>query len=307
MKHYACDLCGSDTPVAIPFTRRYTRQRPLSTCKTCGLVYLPDRRSWDELGVSFARGYYETGVYQTVAQQIKQRSFKVVRFLESLRSLAGQRLLDVGCGEGELMRCAHSRGAEVQGMDPAHGPTGQARAKGLSVFTGTFEQYVDCWDGVPFDIIVFDFVLETTESPALVLRQARRMLADDGLLVVETGNRLNYVTFPFPLSRYIRTNPMEFAPYRWSETTLEAMLNLAGFKVAARDWRFRDPQDMCFASQRCEPYPLEFVSLDSYYRVIRYFTSWHVRSYALSARDGGVEMLRKCYGMLRTKSRRSRA
>ena len=39
MTHHARDLCGEDDPVPIPFTKRYTKQQPLFTCRRCGLVY----------------------------------------------------------------------------------------------------------------------------------------------------------------------------------------------------------------------------------------------------------------------------
>lgn len=300
MKHYCCDLCGVDDPVAIPFTERYTRQRPLSTCRQCGLVYVPDRRSWEEIGLSYENGYYERNVYyQHLTEHIKRRSYKVVRFIESFASLDGRRLLDVGCGEGELIRFARMRGATVFGIDPSRSATEKARAKGLPVFTGTFEDYSQSNNSARFDFVVFDFVLETMESPSQILRKCRDLIADDGYLIVETGNRLNYQAYPFPLYRIIRDVPMELTPYRWSEATLEALLNVNGFKVVWKDWRWRDPQDLCFATQRCEPYPIECVSYDSYYRILWYFGMWHLWSYVLSPRDRGKDLLRRMYRMLK--------
>jgi 2-polyprenyl-3-methyl-5-hydroxy-6-metoxy-1,4-benzoquinol methylase len=263
-------------------------------------VYVPDRRSWDEIGMSYKDGYYERGVYYSqITDAIKRRSYKVVRFIESVTDLSGKRLLDVGCGEGELMQFARERGADVTGIEPSPAAAEKARQKGLSVFVGNFDDYVSQNPSPRFDFVTFDFVLELMERPSKVLQKCWEMVADDGHVLVETGDRLNYTTFPFPLRRIIRNIPIEMPAYRWSRSTLEAMLNVNGFKVIANDWRWRDPQDLGYLAKKCVPYPLESVSFDSYYRVVKYFANWHFHSYMLGARDSSMEMARKTYGRLR--------
>ena len=283
MTHYVCDLCGADTPVEMPFTRRYLGTQALHACGRCGLVYQPDRRDWATLEHTFTKGYFEDQIYiQTPAT--RERQLRALRLLETVGPFTGKRVVDVGAGEGEFLLAAQRRGNAVVGVEPSKVAAARANARGVSVHEGFFEEWADTQPADTFDVATFIYVLETMTSPAAALRACRRLLTRDGLVLVSTGNRLDYERFPFPLARILRRGvPRELHPYNWSVATLEAMLNVNGFTVVARDWR--EPKSLVLLARACEPYPLEDTVLDSAHRLKWYFRRWHFASYRLQAAE----------------------
>lgn len=170
------------------------------------------------------------------------------------------------------------------GVEPSKAAAARANARRVPVYEGFFEDWADTQPPNSFDVATFIYVLETMGSPAAALRACRRILTRDGLVLVSTSNRLEYERFPFPLARILRRGvPREFHPYNWSAATLEAMLNVNGFTVVARDWR--EPKSLVVLARACEPYALEDTVLDSAHRLKWYFRRWHLASYRLQAAE----------------------
>jgi nucleoside-diphosphate-sugar epimerase/2-polyprenyl-3-methyl-5-hydroxy-6-metoxy-1,4-benzoquinol methylase len=96
-------------------------------------------------------------------------------------SLAGLRVLEIGCGTGYLLSRMRDLGAEVLGVEP--GPHGQSGAKehGVPVVQGFFP----C-AGVSgeFDLIVMYLVLEHLPDPTTLVSQARAHLRKGGRVAI---------------------------------------------------------------------------------------------------------------------------
>lgn len=95
-------------------------------------------------------------------------------------------LLDAGCGSGMFCRMASHRGAQVFGFDAAPALLDIARAR---VPKGTFD--LGDLGSMPYGDAMFDVVtsinsLEYVSSPVAALREARRLVRGDGLVVVAT-------------------------------------------------------------------------------------------------------------------------
>ena len=94
----------------------------------------------------------------------------------------GTRVLDVGCGSGELLEHLQDQGAVPSGVDPAARMVelARARAVGVDVRLGDFER-------LPFDDGVFDAVLavnafQFAEEQDAALAEAARVLAPGGVV-----------------------------------------------------------------------------------------------------------------------------
>jgi SAM-dependent methyltransferase len=95
---------------------------------------------------------------------------------------SGTRVLDVGCGTGELLEHLQDRGARPSGVDPASRMVelARARAVGADVRPGEFER-------LPFDDDAFDALLavnafQFAEDQEHALAEAGRVLAPGGTI-----------------------------------------------------------------------------------------------------------------------------
>lgn len=96
------------------------------------------------------------------------------------------RVLDVGCGSGELLASYASRGWETYGIDPSAAATAAAARRGATVHLGTLADQP--WPPGSFDLITFQHTLEHILDPLGALALAARLLAPGGLLIVDVPN-----------------------------------------------------------------------------------------------------------------------
>jgi ubiquinone/menaquinone biosynthesis C-methylase UbiE len=135
----------------------------------------------------------------------------------------GMRILDVGCGRGEIVRHCAQLGADAFGIDYARAAIqlsrdvlsrngdqavgamalAQADAKKLPVPAGTFDR-----------VLMFDIVehLHPWELHAALL-EARRVLKDDGRLIIHTAPNAWYDRYAYPFVRLFRRLMRQGAAY----------------------------------------------------------------------------------------------
>ncbi len=106
-----------------------------------------------------------------------------------LPDVAGKRVLDVGCGSGPLSVWLVERGAEVVGFDASPAMVRIAGARGLS---GASFRVADLAEPLTFladdsfHMVVGSLVIHYLRDWVAPLRELRRVLTDDGVLVLST-------------------------------------------------------------------------------------------------------------------------
>lgn len=110
--------------------------------------------------------------------------------LAIVRRLAGsrKRLCEIGCGNGKKMRAFLECGFVVTGVEPDSEAREMARHVSPQVFDGAAESLPAEVLGQEFDVVLMSHVLEHCSDVNLAVQNARRILADTGILVVETPN-----------------------------------------------------------------------------------------------------------------------
>lgn len=106
--------------------------------------------------------------------------------IRSVRQVEGLRVLDIGCGNGRLARELIAAGADVCGIDPEPAAIQAARETApLGRFTIASAEALPFANG-SFDAAVMVNSLHHVPEPLMsaALREAIRVLSDDGFLVV---------------------------------------------------------------------------------------------------------------------------
>jgi 2-polyprenyl-3-methyl-5-hydroxy-6-metoxy-1,4-benzoquinol methylase len=96
------------------------------------------------------------------------------------------RLLDVGCGSGDLAAVFKDHGFEVSGVEPSEAGARYARGRGLDVHHGTLDDAP--WAPGSFDAVIFNHVLEHVGDPADSVARAAALLRPGGLLAIAVPN-----------------------------------------------------------------------------------------------------------------------
>lgn len=109
--------------------------------------------------------------------------------LEWLASQSGERILDLGCGDGRLTERIAATGAGVVGIDASPQMVAVARARGIAADQGSAESlpYAD----QSFDAVFSNAVLHWVRDQDAMLAQVRRVLAPGGRFVAEMGGHGN--------------------------------------------------------------------------------------------------------------------
>lgn len=106
------------------------------------------------------------------------------QIVATLDARPGERILDVGCGDGLLTDQIRAGGAEVVGIDASPDLVGRARARGLNVVLGDAG---DMTFDAEFDAVFSNAALHWMLEPARVADRMYAALRPGGRLAVEFG------------------------------------------------------------------------------------------------------------------------
>lgn len=223
----ACHICEGTRVYYLFSTSGYRVVR----CSDCGLIFLNPQPSEAELSRIYSADYFLGGDNET-----ERRAFRKLKqataglYLSEIRRYqgpAGGRLLEIGCGEGDLLALAEDDGWQVTGIEfsPAACETARRRLKRGEVRCGELPGMALA--AAQFDLCVISDVLQHVRSPLAFLREIHRVLKPGGTLFVTTPSMDSWS------ARFLRQNWMEFKPEHltyFDRQTLQTALFKSGFR-----------------------------------------------------------------------------
>lgn len=189
-----CRVCGSDklalakqsTVAALSSTNfaitdsSYGQTLAIYRCAQCGFMQCHDVDQVLAFYQVLSDEAYEAGR----AERMVQASAIIHMAKSQIARTGGQpRLLDVGAGSGILVEAAGRAGLSAEGVEPSNWLASTAHKHGCRVYQGVLPH--PSIQG-PYDIITIIDVIEHVDDPGALLRQARSLLRQDGILVVVT-------------------------------------------------------------------------------------------------------------------------
>lgn len=171
-----CPLCGG--------SQKRIRREWLLRCDSCGFLS-------SSLRPSIPEHTGDTQIderHRAIALDSMRRPNyeQILDHLSHEGSCVGGRLLDVGCAHGWFLQAAQARGFDAVGIEPDLEMFHIAKNNGMHVYCGYFPDQLP--KHMSFDVIVFNDVLEHLPNVSAIFADCRRLLKQDGRLVVNLPN-----------------------------------------------------------------------------------------------------------------------
>jgi len=236
MEYVKCNLCGFDDAKFIVrarcrITNRGKKFFKIAKCRRCGFVYLNPRPEKEEIKKYYPPWYHSrpqatvTDVTKTKLWGIPWREAMKNKAEPILRYKKKGRILDIGCGDGSLLKFLKESGWQTYGVEFQDSSSLYARdILGLNVFPGRFDEAN--YPENSFDVITLFHVLEHLPNPSGTLKKARLLLRKDGFLFIEVPNFHSFEAKIFR-SRWVGISaPLHL--YHFTPRTLPMMLKSCG-------------------------------------------------------------------------------
>ena len=202
----------------------------LVKCRDCGLIFLNPRPSWETVRRRYGPNQYNYLVggkkYINAEKEMVRGNLHAVQSIGALKKVG--KLLEVGSATGYFLKAAEMRGWEVYGVEICkEGVEYSKREFGIITFLGTLEEAN--FPSNFFDVIVIYHTLEHLIDPLATLKEAKRILKDDGLVNISVPNMScwerilqgkKWGTFELPSHLYC-----------FSPLTLHRLVQKAGFMI----------------------------------------------------------------------------
>jgi 2-polyprenyl-3-methyl-5-hydroxy-6-metoxy-1,4-benzoquinol methylase len=281
----ACSVCGSRR---VHFAFSFQGYR-LVRCAECSLLFLNPQPSDAELAAIYSATYFlgaDSPEHQAQVAQMKRSTARdYLREIWRYRGTHGGRLLEIGCGQGELLVEAEALGYEVTGVEFAEPAADQARKRlaGGTVLCGEVENAP--LEPGSFDVCVIADVIEHVRNPLYFLRTIHRLLKRDGVLFIATPSLDSWS------ARLMRQNWMEFKPEHltyFATRTIQDTLYRTGFHqvLVEPGWKVLN---LSYVTQHFVRYPVPFFS--PLVRAVTYFVPHQLRERNLRVVASGMGVL----------------
>jgi SAM-dependent methyltransferase len=189
-----CPVCASDLPG--PVLKGVDRllstdgEFAVAECPACGLGVTLPRLAGEDLTRRYPDTYAShkppAGLLARAIQSQRELradlSLRTHPLKDALRDQGPGRLIDVGCGRGDLAAAFARHGWTAQGLDPSPKAVAAAREQGVDARAGVLADMPGDFTG--YDLVIVNHALEHVPDPVGDLDRIRERLAPGGMVVI---------------------------------------------------------------------------------------------------------------------------
>lgn len=238
---FKCNICGSVKKLSLHNkVKGYDTAKYYSivACKSCNTVQtypFPSDKELTEYYGEQSIAYNGNGGDQFINDYINNKSgywdkLNLRSRLAEINLYApnAKSVLDIGCGAGLYIDYLRSKGFKVQGIELSEwGYKSATKKLGLKVHNTPLRKSTIKTNSI--DVITMYDLLEHTRSPLLELKHIKKLLGDDGLLIINVPNFDSFISNKTG-SQWNKLIPPNHL-YHFTTDSLTNILNKSGFKI----------------------------------------------------------------------------
>lgn len=202
-------------------------------CDDCGIIW----RTQDSITLSenYEEEYFDSKNYDSRrAHKIKKSGWLID--LAQLHHKKINSLLEIGCSIGYTLEAAKKRDLKSLGIDISKFAVDYCNNIGLNARNATFDELMD--EGLRFDLIFKQHVLEHFEDPFKVLHDCHELLNEKGLVLIMVPNsKYKQAHKHRERHRFYSKKGVGAEHYIYfNYTNLEGVLEACNFKVVQKNY-----------------------------------------------------------------------
>jgi len=230
-----CPICGNDnfTVFLTSIDHFLTKEKfNIVECSECGFTFINPRPEASQLA-----GYYESDEYISHSgtnKGIVNSVYKYVRNFTHKSKLQivsqyakGNKILDIGCGSGELLGLFKKNSWETLGVEP--NKNAREFAIGHNGIDVVDEPRINEIENGSKDVITMWHVLEHVSLVNDRLKEIYRILRDDGVVFIAVPNRISFDAVHY--SEYWAAYDVPRHLYHFTPDTMEKLLKKHNFSI----------------------------------------------------------------------------
>lgn len=241
MVEIPCPLCGSrqsqvlidekitDLERGFDYLSESGGHFRINRCSGCSFIYSSPVFTEETLQNLYNAAEIGAYIAPTSDHGIAVNCERYVKRLVKHSGITSGRLLDVGCGCGQLLQAARDIGFEAYGVDPSREAAGQAKACGFEAVHGLYS--ADLYPENYFDLITIIHVIDHVMSPLDLLRSVQKHLRPGGAVLIATHN-VQSLLAKLMGRHFIAYNVQHITYY--TPDSLDQMLHHSGLKPIKR-------------------------------------------------------------------------